>query len=98
MKKLLLLASLLILSLVVLNASNYGACAGCHGINGEKKALGKSAVITGWDVNRTIAALNGYKDGSYGGSMKGIMKGQVMRLSKKDIENLAIEISKFKTK
>ena len=78
-----------------LMAANYAACAGCHGQKGEKKALGKSAAITGWSVDKTVAALKGYKDGSYGGPMKGVMKGQVARLSDADIKALAEQISKF---
>ncbi len=36
-----------------------------------------------------VKALKGYKDGSYGGAMKGVMKGQVAKLSDKDIEEIA---------
>ena len=59
----------------------YAGCIGCHGVNGEKKALGKSAVIQGWDSLKTEDALNGYKDGSYGGAMKAIMKGQAAKFN-----------------
>lgn len=76
-------------------AANWTACAACHGAKGEKPALGKSQVIKGWPADKTIAALNGYKDGSYGGAMKGLMKGQVTKLSDADIANLADQISKF---
>ena len=76
-------------------AANYGACAACHGANGEKAALGKSQIIKGWPVEKTVAALKGYKDGSYGGAMKGVMKGQVARLSDADIQALAEHISKL---
>ncbi|HFU76643.1 MAG TPA: c-type cytochrome [Arcobacter sp.] len=72
--------------------SGYGKCAGCHGVNGEKAALGKSQIIKGWEASKTIEALNGYKDGTYGGVMKGVMKGQVMSLSDADIEKLAKHI------
>lgn len=75
---------------------SFGKCSGCHGINGEKEALGKSQVIQGWDANKTIAALQGYKDGSYGGVMKGVMKGQVMSLSDEDINALAKHIEGLK--
>ena len=67
----------------------FKTCASCHGLKGEKEALGKSQVITGWDKDRVIKALNGYKDGSYGGPMKGLMKGQVAKLSDADIKALA---------
>mgnify|MGYP001576855110 CR=1 FL=1 len=78
-----------------LMAASFAPCAGCHGAKGEKKALGKSAVIAGWDVAKTTSALKGYKDGSYGGAMKGVMKGQVARLSDADIADLAAKISKL---
>jgi cytochrome c553 len=41
-----------------------------------------------------VAALQGYKDGSYGGAMKGVMKGQVTKLSQADMEALADHIVK----
>lgn len=68
-------------------------CAGCHGINGEKPALGKSLVIQGWDKQKTIDALNGYKNDTYGSVMKGVMKSQVLSLSDMEIEALAKYIS-----
>ena len=70
-------------------ASLYKSCASCHGQTGEKKALGKSAIIKGWEATKTIEALNGYKAGTYGGAMKGLMKGQVMSLDDSKIEALA---------
>ena len=88
----------IVLGLAVLGATSlaatdgvalYKKCAGCHGTNGEKKALGKSMIIKGWEKEKTIAALKGYKDGSYGGTMKGLMKGQVMSLSDEQIELIA---------
>ena len=90
--------SKMILGLLVLGTTSmiandgealYKKCAGCHGANAQKKALGKSAIIKGWDKAKTIAALKGYKDGTYGGAMKGVMKGQVVKLSDKQINSLA---------
>lgn len=71
----------------------YAKCSGCHGANGEKKALGKSVAIQAWDAQKTIDALNGYKDGSYGGAMKALMKGQVDKLSDDEIKAIADYIS-----
>nr|WP_275848823.1 c-type cytochrome [Sulfurimonas sp. SAG-AH-194-I05] len=71
----------------------YASCVGCHGSKGEKKALGKSAVIEGWSSQEVVTALHGYKDGSYGGAMKALMKGQVTKLSEADIKALADYIS-----
>ncbi len=70
-------------------------CAGCHGAKAEKKALGKSQVIAGWPADKIEKALHGYKDGSYGGAMKGLMQGQVKNLSDAEIKAVAEYISKL---
>jgi len=67
-------------------AAVYKKCISCHGADGKTKALGKSEVIAGWAADKQIAALKGYKDGSYGGPMKALMKGQVANLSDAEIE------------
>lgn len=77
-------------------AAIYSKCVACHGANGEKQALGKSAVIAGWEKSKTVAALKGYQDGTYGGAMKGVMKGQVTRLSDAEIEEVAAYIASKK--
>jgi cytochrome c553 len=69
-------------------------CGGCHGLNGEKSALGKSQVIKGWDAQKTIAALYGYKDGTYGAAMKALMKSQLSSFSDDELHALAEYISK----
>ena len=74
-------------------AQLYKVCSSCHGVNGEKKALNKSQIIQGWSEVQLSTALNGYKDGSYGGAMKGLMKSQVIKLSDEDISVLAKHIS-----
>ncbi len=74
----------------------FKACAGCHGTNGEKQALGKSQIIQGWEASKIEAALKGYKDGSYGGAMKGVMKAQAARLSDTDIKNVSQYIETLK--
>ena len=73
----------------------YVKCAGCHGDKAQKKALGVSQVIAKWDAKKIEDALNGYKSGTYGGSMKGVMKGQANSLSDAEIKALAEYISKF---
>ncbi len=77
-------------------AALYKKCAGCHGMKAEKKALNKSQVIQGWDAAKIEAALKGYKDGSYGGAMKGLMKGQVASYDDAKIKAVAEYISKLK--
>ncbi len=74
-------------------AALYKKCAACHGANGEKHALGKSKVIQGMSKEDLVTAMNGYKDGSYGGPMKALMKGQVASLSDEDTNTLADFIS-----
>lgn len=76
-------------------ADIYKTCASCHGQKAEKPAMGKSQVIQGWDGDKTIAALQGYKDGSYGGAMKTLMKGQASKLSDEDMKRVAEYISKL---
>lgn len=76
-------------------ADLYNKCAGCHGSIGEKKALGKSKVINTMSKEDLLTALNGYKDGSYGAAMKGLMKGQVSTLSDTDIQALSAHIAEL---
>jgi len=88
--KVLTLGSLLASS--ALYAANTAACAGCHGKSFEKKAMGKSKVVKDMSKEDIVKALKGYKDGSYGGAMKGLMKGQVASLSDADIASIADSI------
>ena len=77
-------------------ATIYKKCAGCHGTAGEKSALGKSKVIANMSEDEISNAINGYAAGTYGGAMKGLMKGQVARLSKDDIKSLSTYIASLK--
>jgi len=76
-------------------AKLFTACSSCHGAKAEKKALGKSQVIAGWDSAKIVNALKGYKEGAYGGAMKGIMKGQALKLNDAEMKALADYISKL---
>lgn len=74
----------------------YKKCAGCHGDNGEKQALGKSVAIGGQDVNLTKGQLFGYRNGKlnkYG--MGALMKGQVMNMSGEEIQLLSEYIERL---
>ncbi len=76
-------------------AALYKKCAGCHGMHGEKKALGKSAVIKDMSKADILAALKGYKAGTrnvHGMGM--LMKGQVASLSEEDMKAIADYIGK----
>lgn len=86
------LASLLTSSMAF--ASGTAACAGCHGADFSKAALGKSKIVKDMSKEDIIAALKGYKAGTYGGPMKGMMAGQVKSLDDAAIEAIAAEIKK----
>lgn len=97
MKKTLLTLSLLSTMMMAADgAALYKKCASCHGAQGEKKALGKSKVIAQMSHDEIVTALSGYKDGSYGASMKALMKSQVASLSEEDIQTLAEHITSQK--
>ncbi|XPV70235.1 MAG: c-type cytochrome [Halarcobacter sp.] len=91
MKKVILLTSILACAAF---ANPYAKCVACHGANGEKVAMGKSKIIKDMTKAEIITAMKGYKDGSYGGALKGLMKGQVSGLSDADIEAIANKIGK----
>lgn len=96
MKKLVLTTIFAAATAVSLSAASIAACAACHGASFEKAALGKSQIVKGWDEAKISAALHGYKDGSYGGAMKGVMLGQVKNLSDADITDIAKQIAAMK--
>ena len=91
----------MVMSIVALGATtalmagvNAGACTGCHGADWSKAALGKSKIVSSMSHADIAASLKGYKDGSYGGAMKGMMKGQVAKYSDADLEAFAQTIGK----
>ena len=95
MKKIIIAASLL--TACVAFANPYAKCSACHGVNGEKAALGKSLIIQGWPEAKTIEALNGYKAGTLNvHGMGALMKGQVVKLADADIADLAKQIAAMK--
>jgi len=71
----------------------FSKCIGCHGKSAELAALRKSKIIKGWSADKVVHALNGYTDGTYGGTMKGVMKSQIKSLSQDDINAVAKYIS-----
>lgn len=98
MKKIMLVSAFAAVSglMAADGAALYQKCVACHGAKGEKKALNKSEIITGWDKEKTIKVMKGYKDGTYGKAMKAMMKGQVTNLTDSEIEALADYIAKMK--
>lgn len=96
MKKLVLTTIVAATAAMSLSAASIAACAGCHGADFSKPAMGKSQVVKGWDAAKIEASLKGYKDGTYGGPMKGVMAGQVKNLSEADIKDIASQIAAIK--
>lgn len=94
MKKI-ILVSLAVATFALADApASYAACKACHGAKGEINTMSKDMVpasLTKADVEK---ALKGYKDGTYGGPMKAVMKGQVATKSDADIKALADYIGK----
>jgi len=85
-----------ILGSLLATASSYAvsiaACAGCHGQNFEKKAMGKSLVVKDMSIKEIIVALKGYKAGTYGDTMKQMMMTQVINVKDADLEAMAMLI------
>lgn len=96
---------LIVCSLVLVGASSgmaekdvkvlYEQCAGCHGKDGTVLALGKGAILKGQSEETLLKKLNGYVDGTFGGSQKGIMTSIMKRISEEDRKRLAKYISEF---
>jgi len=72
----------------------YVKCAGCHGNDGSKTALGNKA-LKGLSADTLAKALAGYKAKTFGGSKKAMMEAQAANLSDADIKALADYISKL---
>jgi cytochrome c553 len=75
-------------------ASLYNVCKGCHGLKGERPALGVSAIIRGQSPALTVKQLKGYRAGVLDQHGMGkLMNKYAKKLSDKDIEALARYIS-----
>jgi len=95
MKKIVLASiAALTLSSAAIAGVNGAACAACHGKTFEKHAMGKSKIVKDLTHAEIATALKGYKAGTFGGPMKGVMKGQVGRYSDADLEAFAQTIGK----
>lgn len=78
-------------------AAMFQKCAACHGMKGEKPALGKSEVIAGWGSAKVVDALKGYKAGTRNTKgMGALMKGQTASLSDADMKALGDHIAGLK--
>jgi len=83
--------------LLASGASSYTRCAECHGSVGQKRALGKSAIIQGQKASKTYEQLKMYAMGNrnkYGyGSL---MKMQLISLRDNDLKAVAAYIATLK--
>lgn len=69
---------------------NLNSCVGCHGADFGKSALGKSKIVRDMTKKEVTDALLGYKNGSYGGPMKGLMKRTLVKYSTYELSNTGI--------
>ena len=79
---------------VISSTINSGACTGCHGVNLDKSALGKSKVVSSMSYDEIVIAMIGYKNGTYGRDMKNLMKAQVEKYSDDELKRFAKSINK----
>ncbi len=77
------------------DAAKLKSCLACHGQDWSRPALGKSKIVRNMSRQNILRALKGYKKGTYGGPMKGVMKGQVSRYSDAELEMIANTISSW---
>ena len=97
MKKIVLSTIVAAAAAMSLSAASTAACAGCHGADFSKSAMGKSGIVKGWDAAKIETALKGYKAGTlntYG--MGAVMAGQTKNLSEADIADIAKQIAAIK--
>ena len=87
------LAALALVATTATAEVKLGACVGCHGADWSKAALGKSKIVSDMNATEIKTALLGYKDGTYGSMMKGVMKGQVAKYSNEELEDAATKIA-----
>ncbi len=90
MKKIVKLVALgTVMTSSVLYGASVAACAGCHGQHFENAAMGKSKIVKDMSSKEIVDALKGYKNGTYGDTMKAMMVSQVKNLSDADIDAMA---------
>ena len=94
MSKIFKLIAIGILLSITVSGYSITVCKGCHGQKWEDSAMSKAKVLKNMSKSEIINALKGYKDGSYGGKLKGLMKAQVKDLSLEDMEEIVAKIKK----
>ena len=69
---------------------NIPLCKSCHGADWEKAALGSSKIVAQMTKEEVSEALIGYKNGTYGGAMKGVMHSNVVMYTDEELRNSGI--------
>ena len=77
---------------------NIASCKSCHGQDWEKAALGASKIVKDMTKDEVTKALLGYKNGTYGRSMKGVMHTNVKMYSDEELKNTGIGLDKATVK
>lgn len=83
-----------VLEPVVVKAYDLKTCVSCHGVKYDKKALGKSKIVKDMSIDDIEDSLIGYKNGTYGGLMKGMMVSHVSKYSEDELREIAVQIKK----
>lgn len=81
-----------VLEPVIVKTFDLQACTSCHGLSYEKIALGKSKVVKDMSIDDIEDSLIGYKNGTYGGVMKGLMVAQLAKYSEEDLMLISKQI------
>lgn len=63
-------------------------CVGCHGSDFQRQAMGQSKVVAEMSREDIITALHGYRDGTYGGKLKGLMTQVLVNLNDTEINEI----------
>ncbi|NOX14596.1 MAG: cytochrome C [Epsilonproteobacteria bacterium] len=93
MKKIVLTSIVALAASTALMAGvNPAVCAGCHGQNFEKKALGRSDIVANMTHKEIASALIAYKTTTESDEL--VMKPQVSRYSDADLKAFAQTIGK----
>lgn len=74
------------------------SCKSCHGVDWEKAALGYSKIVADMTKEEVTEALLGYKNGSYGRAMKGVMTTNVKMYTDEDLKKSGIGLDRAKEK
>ena len=69
---------------------NIESCKSCHGVDFEKASLGSSKIVRDMTKEEVVEALLGYKNGTYGGSMKGVMIEKVKNYTDEELKTTGL--------